>query len=74
MGISIPRSLKERIDHSRGDIPRSKFISKILEATFDRKKEVNVESKNQVGESRSQPIAPITDSLPLGVNRGDTSG
>jgi len=31
MGICLPRSLKEAIDKKRGDIPRSKYISRILE-------------------------------------------
>ncbi len=31
MSICLPRSLKEAIDKKRGDIPRSKYISRILE-------------------------------------------
>jgi hypothetical protein len=31
MGICLPKSLKETIDRRRGDIPRSKYISRILE-------------------------------------------
>jgi hypothetical protein len=31
MGICLPKSLKEAIDTRRGDIPRSKYISRILE-------------------------------------------
>ena len=30
-GLSMPKALKERIDMDRGDIPRSRFILRILE-------------------------------------------
>lgn len=30
MGISMPKSLKEIIDDKRGDVSRSRYISKIL--------------------------------------------
>jgi hypothetical protein len=30
-GICLPRNLKETIDRKRGDIPRSKYIYRILE-------------------------------------------
>jgi hypothetical protein len=39
MGICLPKSLKETIDTRRGDIPRSKYISRILERQFVSKKE-----------------------------------
>ena len=35
MGICLPKSLKETIDYKRGDIPRSKYISRILERQLD---------------------------------------
>jgi hypothetical protein len=35
MGICLPRSLKEAIDKKRGDIPRSKYISRMLELQLD---------------------------------------
>jgi metal-responsive CopG/Arc/MetJ family transcriptional regulator len=42
MGICLPKSLKETIDIKRGDIPRSKYISRILEGQLEREKgEVN---------------------------------
>jgi hypothetical protein len=56
MGICMPRSLKEIIDKTRGDIPRSTYISKILEG------HIHTENRNRdyVGEdqqskSRGQP-------------------
>jgi hypothetical protein len=33
-GLSMPRALKERIDKDRGDIPRSRFILRILEKIY----------------------------------------
>jgi hypothetical protein len=38
-GLSIPRVLKERIDKDRGDIPRSRFILRILEKTYGNEQE-----------------------------------
>jgi metal-responsive CopG/Arc/MetJ family transcriptional regulator len=35
MSICLPKSLKEEIDTRRGDIPRSKYISRILERKLD---------------------------------------
>jgi hypothetical protein len=40
MGVSMPRILKEQIDHKRGDIPRSKYISRILERQLVHESEV----------------------------------
>jgi hypothetical protein len=39
MGICLPKSLKETIDTRRGDIPRSKYISRILERQLVRGEE-----------------------------------
>jgi hypothetical protein len=38
-GLSIPRPLKERIDKDRGDIPRSRFILRILEKIYGNEQE-----------------------------------
>lgn len=38
-GLSMPRALKERIDIDRGDIPRSRFILRILEKTYGNEQE-----------------------------------
>lgn len=41
-GISLPVELMKRIDIERGDIPRSKFITRIiLQRARDKKKEMN---------------------------------
>jgi hypothetical protein len=42
--LTISKELRQRIDLTRGDVPRSKFISRSLEAFFNskgRKKERN---------------------------------
>jgi hypothetical protein len=39
MGICLPKSLKEAIDARRRDIPRSKYISRILERQLISEKE-----------------------------------
>lgn len=39
MGVCMPRNLKEAIDKKRGDIPRSKYISRILERQLVSEKE-----------------------------------
>jgi hypothetical protein len=39
MGVCMPRSLKEAIDKKRGDISRSKYISRILERQLVSEKE-----------------------------------
>jgi hypothetical protein len=39
MGICLPKSLKDAIDTRRGDIPRSKYISRILEQQLVSEKE-----------------------------------
>lgn len=39
MGVCMPKSLKEKIDKERGDIPRSKYISRILKQQISRQEE-----------------------------------
>jgi hypothetical protein len=43
-GFSLPGELIQKIDAERGDIPRSRFLLRILEKTYpiERKKEVEV--------------------------------
>ncbi|MFL6405947.1 MAG: hypothetical protein ACJ71F_02605 [Nitrososphaeraceae archaeon] len=47
----MPRALKEAIDQRRGDIPRSKYISRILERQVVHENEV----ANQRNASRPLP-------------------
>jgi hypothetical protein len=63
MGICIARSLKKKIDDKRGDVPRSKYISKILERVHNKEKKVDNNLENQGDETRRQPISPTTDSV-----------
>ena len=74
MGICIAQSLKEKIDHSRGDIPRSRYISKILEQAYSKKIEASNNLEIQVGESRRQPVSPATDSVQIHHGAADKSG
>ena len=39
VGICLPRNLKETIDKARGDIPRSTYISKLLDQIHQNEKE-----------------------------------
>lgn len=61
MGVSMPRALEEQIDQKRGDIPRSKYISRILE------QQVVHENKivNQQNMSRPLPGQSSADSVPI---------
>lgn len=58
MGVSMPRSLREQIDSKRGDIPRSKYISRMLERQL---KHENCEV-NQKNPSRPLPGQGSADS------------
>jgi hypothetical protein len=65
MGICMPRALKETIDKARGDIPRSTYISRILEQKYKEEKEGNgnyYNVENQQSKSRGQPGHGTADS------------
>lgn len=38
-GVSLPTGLIEKIDVERGDIPRSRFLLRLLERTYSAEKE-----------------------------------
>jgi hypothetical protein len=59
MGVCMPRALKEAIDQRGGDIPRSKYISRILERQLVYENEV----ANQRNASRPLPVQSSADSL-----------
>jgi hypothetical protein len=59
MGVCMPRALKEAIDQRGGDIPRSKYISRILERQLVYENEV----ANQRNASRPLPGQSSADSL-----------
>lgn len=37
MGVSLPKQLVERIDKDRGDVPRSRFLVRLLEHVYNQK-------------------------------------
>lgn len=41
IGISLPGTIIKKIDESRGDIPRSRFIFRLLELGFQVKEDTN---------------------------------
>lgn len=71
MGVCLPRTLKEEIDQRHGDIPHSKYISRILEQIiYQEKGNGNYNVEDRQSKSRRQPRqgragssdAPFTDS------------
>jgi hypothetical protein len=38
IGISFPKKILEIIDSQRGDVPRSRYLLRLLENTYDRKR------------------------------------
>jgi hypothetical protein len=62
MGIYLSKTLKEAIDIRRRDIPRSKYISRILERQLDYKKDV----ENQ--QSQSRPLPGQNSANPLSLS------
>ena len=71
MGVCLPRTLKEEIEQRRGDIPHSKYISRILEEIIHKENgNGNYSVEDRQSKSRRQPRqgptessdAPFTDS------------
>lgn len=52
VGISFPKKILKQIDKDRQDIPRSKFILKAIEKTFD-KNEMKINSQEHGLRDRS---------------------
>jgi hypothetical protein len=46
-GISLPVQLMQKIDSERGDIPRSRFIFRLLEKIYDASKDRECCEKNR---------------------------
>jgi hypothetical protein len=46
-GLSLPTDLMERIDADRGDVPRSRFLLRLLERAYsaENKQQIEVVSK-----------------------------
>lgn len=55
LGICLPRHLKEAIDSARGEIPRSRYLSIILERIYEKeRKGDNYNVERQQTKSRLQ--------------------
>jgi len=39
MGVSLPKQLVERIDKDRGDVPRSRFLVRLVEHAYNQKED-----------------------------------
>ena len=55
-GLSMPRALKERIDTDRGDIPRSRFILRILEESYRNKQDSTAITTNHPLTAKSSAV------------------
>ncbi len=45
LSITLPKQLVEKIDHDRGDIPRSRFLLRLIQRTYTQvTEEVNTRS------------------------------
>jgi metal-responsive CopG/Arc/MetJ family transcriptional regulator len=58
IGISLPKKLMEKIDTDRGDIPRSRYVLRMLE------KQYTFEAKKDTG-SLDRRIETLQSSKPL---------
>jgi hypothetical protein len=58
MGVCMPRALKEQIDQKRGDIPRSKYISRILERQPSENGKVNQQNQSRPLSGQSSAVPP----------------
>jgi hypothetical protein len=55
ISFTIKRELRENIDDIRGDVPRSKYINKVLEQSVTELKNKDFEKENKL---------PVDNSLP----------
>lgn len=62
-GLSLPKELKDQIDKERGDIPRSRYILRILEK-HNHKVEKS-DKKAQVESGANQILSPVPHSRQL---------
>lgn len=52
-GISLPKELVKTIDAKRGDIPRSKYLLRILERIYDT---VDVSNRDEIEPTKDQNL------------------
>ena len=77
MGICMSKNLKEIVDIRRGDVPRSVYISKILEKNCKENEKVNAtynKISDQWGLSRRQPREDPADPSARSAERDATNG
>ena len=77
MGICMRKNLKATIDSRRGDVPRSVFITKILEENCKDNEKENMTRNNMSDQwslSRRQPRGFSTDPSVLPEERDATDG
>ena len=42
LGITLPREIVQKIDSDRGDVPRSRFLLRLVERAYSTPKEIAV--------------------------------
>ena len=52
VGLSLPKNYLEMIDMERGDVPRSRFITRILQSKYLTKNNDSLTEKTIMSESR----------------------
>jgi hypothetical protein len=62
IGISLPKELMEKIDIDRGDIPRSRYVLRILEKRYNTLGRKKVEERGSLDRRfhALQPSEPLT--------------
>ena len=58
-GISFPRPLLEQVDARRGDIPRTRYIQRVLEKHIAAQQGNENETENVIVDSSSTPSASV---------------
>jgi hypothetical protein len=71
--IYLPRSMVQTIDKTRGDVPRSKWISRALESLVE-SIALTLENKSSKGPTDSTPQDPKTIKHTKTETTGDDSG
>jgi len=56
IGVSISALLLERIDNDRGDVPRSKFLQRLLELAYLQKENVNAVLQSKEREAQDSGV------------------
>jgi metal-responsive CopG/Arc/MetJ family transcriptional regulator len=49
VGISIPENILEQIDKDRKDVPRSRYLLRVLERSYSNQKEQTDSSASRIG-------------------------